>query len=302
MTLTELRYMVRLAELKHFGAAAAACHVSQPTLSVAIKKLEDFLGTTLFERRKHQVLLTESGERLLPQARRILQETDLMIHMAHDEDERYQQSIRLGAILTVGPYIFPHLIQRISTQQLRLNLFLTEDFTNNLLIALEQGSLDAIILATPVDERLYRVYPLYSEPLELLLPAQHPWAQLEQIDLNMLDSSQLLMLAEGHCLRDQVLTACPNLQTERNTSMRGNSLATLSHMIALGMGMTLIPSSAEKVLCQAHEGMLVCRSIRPMISREIHLVSRRSDQRHRIHEQLQNQLKACRTPYMAIHS
>ncbi len=294
MTLTELRYMVRLAELKHFGAAAEACHVSQPTLSVAIKKLEGFLGTTLFERRKHQVLLTESGERLLPQARRILQDAELMIHMAHDEDERYQQSIRLGAILTVGPYIFPHLIQRMTNQQLRLNLFLTEDFTNNLISALEQGSLDAIILATPVDERLYRVYPLYSEPLQLLLPAQHNWAQKDRIDLEMLDTAQLLMLAEGHCLRDQVLMACPNLQTERNASLRGNSLATLSHMIALGMGMTIIPSSAEKVLCNAHKDMLVCRPVEPSITRELRLVIRRSDMRHRIYEQLQNQLKACR--------
>ena len=249
MTLSELRYIVALSQEKHFGRAAERCHVSQPTLSVAIKKLESELGVPLFERSKNAVSVTPLGERIVTQAQVVLEGVKNLEALAESGKDQLKGPLRLGAIYTIGPYLFPHLIPEVQRLAPDMPLFIEENYTAALRKKIRDGELDMIIIALPFTEPDVLTKTLYDEPFEVLLPHGHDWAQHKSIPPDWLPDSDLLLLGEGHCFRDQVLDMCPALARERNSKLKsiaeGSSLETLRHMVASGMGITVLPSSAS---------------------------------------------------------
>lgn len=269
MTLTELRYLVTLAQERHFGRAAERCHVAQPTLSVAVKKLEDSLGLSLFERHRHGVLVTPAAEALIAQAQVVLSEADKFERMADLSRDEFAEPLRLGAIFTVGPYLFPSLVRRMKQEASPLKLYLEENYTHVLDERLARGELDAIIVAMPFEPPETRVTALFDEPFQLLLPRDHAMASKKIIAADVLASSPVLMLGEGHCFRDQVLETCQVGQAPGVSS--GSSLMTLRHMVASGLGITLIPASAEQ---QLSDDELTTRPVKPSPHRRVVLASR----------------------------
>ncbi len=244
MTLQELRYLVALAEHAHFGRAAAACHVSQPSLSAALKKVEDELGMPLFERSRRRVFPTARGERVVEQARRVLEEMARLEELARLPDDPLSGVFRLGAIPTIGPYLMPHLVPSLHETYPRLQLHLIEQQTAVLIEQLHQGKLDAALLSPPLDESGLDRADLYREDFHLAAPREHPLARRERIDLAAIVGEPLLLLDEGHCLRDQVLEVCSTRDTPARELLRGSSLETLRSMVAAGVGCTLLPSLA----------------------------------------------------------
>lgn len=249
MTLNELRYLVALARERHFGRAAEVCFVAQPTLSIAVKKLEEELGVAVFERHRHEVLITPAGERIVAQAERVLAEADALRGLATAALDEFESPLRLGAIFTAGPYLFSALIHHLKRSCPRLLLYLEENYTHVLAERLARAELDVIIVAAPVELAETRCAELFTEDFLLLLPVDHAMADLDQIDPGQLDPGNLLMLGEGHCFRDQVLQACPSLRAPGSMHFSpGSSLETLRHMVASGLGVTLIPASARPFL------------------------------------------------------
>ncbi len=247
MTLTELRYIIALAQERHFGRAAERCFVSQPTLSIAVKKLEEELGVALFERSKNALQMTPVGERIVEQAQRVLEEAENIRELAHLGRDQLKSPLRLGAIYTIGPYLFPHLIPRIRQRAPEMPLYLEENFTEVLRGKLRRGELDAIVIALPFAEPDVMVRTLYDEPFVMLLPPGHQWIERPAIDAAELDTTRLLMLGEGHCFRDQVLEACPGVgrTTESDALVtEGSSLETIRLMVASGLGASVLPLSA----------------------------------------------------------
>src|SRR5574343_1275920 len=207
MTLTELRYIVTLAQEQHFGHAAERCHVSQPTLSVGVKKLEDELGVLIFERSKSAVRLTPVGEGIVTQAQQVLEQAQGIRELAQAGKNQLAAPLKLGAIYTVGPYLFPHLIPQLHRVAPDMPLYIEENFTHVLREKLRTGELDAIIIALPFHEADVLTRALYDEPFSVLMPAGHPWTELSCISPDQLNERNLLLLGEGHCFRDQVLEA-----------------------------------------------------------------------------------------------
>ena len=248
MTLTELRYIIAVADEKHFGRAASKCFVSQPTLSIGVKRLEDELGVTLFERSKTGVHLTAVAEQLVEKARKILHEVESFKELSDHVKDPFLAPLRVGAIYTIGPYLFPALLPALKTAEPRMKLYIEESFTGTLRQMLKRGQLDAIIVALPFTEPDIEVHELYTEPFEVLLPSNHPWASESSIPPKQLHTEHVLLLGEGHCFRDQVIDACPALSRsahERNNLVaEGSSLETLRHMVASGLGVTVLPASA----------------------------------------------------------
>ena len=248
MTLTEIRYIIAVADEKHFGRAASRCFVSQPTLSIGVKRLEDELGVTLFERSKSGVHLTAVAEQLVEKARDILREVDSFKELSNHLKDPFLAPLRIGAIYTIGPYLFPSLLPALKTAEPRLKLYIEESFTGTLRKMLKKGQLDAIIVALPFTEPDIEVRELYTEPFEVLLPASHPWSLKPSIPPKHLHTENVLLLGEGHCFRDQVIDACPALSQSiydrDNLVAEGSSLETLRHMVASGLGVTVLPASA----------------------------------------------------------
>ncbi len=248
MTLTELRYIVAVAREHHFGKAAAACHVSQPTLSIAIKKLEAELGVTLFERRKSEVTVTPVGERIVAQAQRVLEEVEQIRQLASAGKDQLDAPLRLGAIYTIGPYLLPGLIPVLHERAPQMPLLIEENFTARLAEKLRHGELDAILIALPFDEPGILTLPLYREPFVILIPDAHPWREREAIPAADLGEETVLMLGAGHCFRDQVLEACPACGQQGDAGLgrmlEGSSLETIRYMVASGMGVTVLPCTA----------------------------------------------------------
>lgn len=249
MTLTQLRYIVTLAQEQHFGRAAERCHVSQPTLSVGVKKLEDELGVLIFERSKSAVRLTPVGEGIVTQAQKVLEQAQGIRELAQAGKNQLTAPLKIGAIYTVGPYLFPHLIAQLHRVAPQMPLYIEENFTHILRDKLRTGELDAIIIALPFQEADVLTKSLYDEPFFALLPAGHPWAARESIDTELLNDKSLLLLGEGHCFRDQVLEACPSLRkggedAAKHTTVESSSLETIRHMVASGLGISILPFSA----------------------------------------------------------
>ncbi|MBI5040662.1 MAG: LysR family transcriptional regulator [Gammaproteobacteria bacterium] len=249
MTLTELRYVVALAQQRHFGRAAEHCHVSQPTLSVAVKKLEDELGVQLFERRKLDVSLTPIGVSIVEQAQRVLEDVDTLKQLAVGGRDQLASPLRVGAIYTIGPYLFPHLIPALHERAPHMPLVIEENYTARLRERLRQGELDAALVALPFEEPGLVTLPLYDEPFVVVMPSSHPWTEKALIDADDLARETLLMLGSGHCFRTQILDACPacaqriDMQSLTQT-VEGTSLETIRHMVASGMGITVLPATA----------------------------------------------------------
>jgi LysR family hydrogen peroxide-inducible transcriptional activator len=247
MTLTELRYIVTLAQERHFGRAAEKCFVSQPTLSVAVKKLEGELNIALFERRKNAVSPTPLGERIIQQAEKILAETRILKELAESGKDPLSSPLRVGAIFTIGPYLFPHLVPQVHKQAPQMSLFIEESYTAVLRRQLREGELDAIIVALPFNEPDVITRSLYDEPFVVVMRKDHELTKLDYINAEMLPDQNLLLLGEGHCFRDQVLELCPALSQQNNrlgSVTQGSSLETLKYMVATGLGITILPESA----------------------------------------------------------
>ena len=248
MTLTELRYIVTLAQEQHFGRAAERCHVSQPTLSVGVKKLEDELGVMIFERSKSAVRTTPVGEGIVAQAQKVLESAQGIRELAQVGKNQLAAPLRVGAIYTVGPYLFPHLIPQLHRVAPQMPLYIEENFTHVLRDKLRNGELDASIIALPFVEADVLTKALYDEPFSVLMPADHPWTAKTSIDSALLNDKSLLLLGEGHCFRDQVLEACPTLgkgsEINKHTTVESSSLETIRHMVASGLGISVLPLSA----------------------------------------------------------
>jgi LysR family hydrogen peroxide-inducible transcriptional activator len=250
MTLTELRYIVAVARERHFGKAAESCYVSQPTLSVAIKKLEEELEVVIFERGRGEVTLTPMGEQIVSQAQRVLEEASRIGHLAQQGQDQLAGPLRVGAIYTVGPYLFPHLIPALADAAPKMRLIVEENYTSILRERLKHGDLDVIIVSLPFDEPGILTMPLYEEPFVVLLPSSHPLTQASHVDPERLAAEQVLLLGAGHCFRDQVLDFCPDCyrsgkaQGELQQSLEGGSLETIRYMVASGLGVTVVPCTA----------------------------------------------------------
>ena len=248
MTLTELRYIVTAAQERHFGRAAEKCFVSQPTLSVAIKKLESELGITIFERSKSSVTVTPLGEKIVTQAQRVLEESRGIKDIASAGKDQLSTPLKLGAIFTIGPYLFPHLVPHIHKAAPEMPLYLEENYTGVLRKQLREGDLDAIIIALPFNEPDVLTRPLYDEEFIIVMPKGNPWEKKKSIPAEQLMDEDLLMLGEGHCFRDQVFEHCPALHRKQHSHLgsvlEGSSLETLKYMVATGLGFTVLPKSA----------------------------------------------------------
>ena len=248
MTLTELRYIVTLSKERHFGRAAEKCFVSQPTLSVAVKKLEGELNVAIFERSKSSVSPTPLGEEIIQQAEKVLAEARILKELAETGKDQLSSPLKVGAIFTIGPYLFPHLVPQVHQQAPQMSLFIEESYTAVLRRQLRDGELDAIIVALPFTEPDVMIRPLYDESFVVVMRKDHELAKLDTIQADMLTEHNLLLLGEGHCFRDQVLELCPALIQQRNNSVgsvtQGSSLETLKYMVATGLGITVLPESA----------------------------------------------------------
>lgn len=253
MTLNELRYIVTLAQEQHFGRAAEKCFVSQPTLSIAVKKLEDELGVALFERSRTKVVVTPVGQRIVEQAQKVLSEAALIKDFALSGQDELSLPLHVGAILTVGPYLFPHAIPQLRNIAPNMPLVIEENYTAKLRKQLRAGNVDAIIVALPFTEVDTIVEPLYDEEFVVLLPSSHPLCEQHEIVPQQLKSENILFLGEGHCFRDQVVAADPIFEQKLQESNEmlvggeGSSIETMRHMVASGLGVTVLPSSAADV-------------------------------------------------------
>lgn len=250
MTLNELRYIVAVARERHFGHAAETCFVSQPTLSVAVKKLEDELGVSLFERGAGEVTVTSVGRQIVAQAQRVLEEADGVKLLARQGKDPLVGPLRLGAIYTIGPYLLPQLIPLVMERAPDMPLIIEESYTSVLSERLKRGDLDVILLSLPFDEPGIQTRPLYEEPFVLLLPGGHPWSEQKAVDVEMIGDESVLLLGRGHCFRDQVLQVCPRcLQSSASSGslqrgLEGGSLETIRYMVASGVGITVLPCTA----------------------------------------------------------
>lgn len=250
MTLTEMRYISALDKTRHFGKAADYCHVSQPTLSVAIKKVEQQIGAPLFERGASEIRTTPLGELIVAQIKRVLDETLRLEEIATQSRDPLKGPLRVGVIYTIAPYLLPSLIPVLHRLAPDMPLFLREDFTGNLIPMLKDGELDVLVLALPVDMPGIVTQKVYEEPFRVVVPSTHGWAARTQVNPEELDGEQLLLLGSGNCFRDQVLEACPRLQRAEGLSgsMEGSSLETIRHMVASGAGIAVMPSAAADPL------------------------------------------------------
>lgn len=244
MNLRDLRYLVAVADLRHFGKAAEACYVSQPTLSTQIKKLEEFLGVQLIERNNKQVMLTPVGAEVVERARRVLHQVDDLIELCRASRDPLSGEIRLGFIPTIAPYLLPYLVPVLRERLPRLKPYLYEDQTARLVERLRRGEVDAALMAVPVDAPDLRYVELFAEPFLLALPVDHPLTAKERVTLDDLKEHRLLLLDEGHCLRDQALDICNMAGVRHEDEFRATSLETLRQMVASGAGITFLPELA----------------------------------------------------------
>ncbi len=246
MTLTELRYIVALARERHFGHAAEKCHVSQPTLSVALKKVEQRHGVILFERSSADVRLTMIGEQIAMQAERVLEEAGRLREIVEQGKDPLQGPLRLGVIYTIAPYLLPRLIPALHARAPRMPLYLHENFTVNLAAQLRRGELDVIVVALPFVEPGIVSRVVYEEPFCVVMPSGHPLAKESLIDPEQIAVENLLLLGMGNCFRDQVVQACPQLSVPGGTvgAIEGSSLETVRYMVASGAGISVVPASA----------------------------------------------------------
>lgn len=299
MTLTELRYVVAVARERHFGRAAERCFVSQPTLSVGIRKLEEELGVTLFERGPAEVTLTPVGEAVVEQAQRVLEEASGIERIARAGQDQLSGPLRLGAIFTVGPYLLPGLIPELRARAPRMPLFVEENYTEVLRERLKHGKLDAIIISLPFSEGGIETRPLYDEPFVVVVPASSPLSHRQYVNLDDIRRENLLLLGEGHCFRDQVLSVCPMCdpamasENSLQRTVEGSSLETLRHMVASGLGITILPCAAAGVDRYSQRLLTIRRFEEPAPRRRIAIAWRRTFPRREAIDAVCQAIMAC---------
>ena len=275
MTLQELKYLVALAEHGHFGRAAEACFITQSTLSTQLKKLEDFLGVTLFDRSLKRVTPTPIGREILQAARNIVEESERIKDLATHAQDPMARTLRLGIIPTLGPYYLPHALMLMHKKHPGLRMLLREEMTPQILEHLADGKLDAGLLALPVDDDNLRVEPLFYEPFFAALPAGHALAKHEALKVPDIMAEKLLLLDEGHCLRDQALDVC-GANSKGREEVRATSLETLRQMVGMGLGMTLLPALSVDAGPRVSKKSVEIRPFRkPVPGRTIGLVWRK---------------------------
>lgn len=295
MTLTELQYIVAVAQERHFGRAAERVFVTQPALSLAIKKLEDELETTIFERRQNRIELTSLGEQIVHQAQRVLEEAERIKLLAAQGKDQLNGLLRLGVIATVGPYILPDLVPLLNARAPKMPLELEENLTLNLTGMLKSGKLDVIMIALPFDEPAVVITPLYDEPFKALVPIGHPWQKKKLLDSRQLGSEKVLLPHAGHCFRQQVLDTCPELSRSDAEGWHGNSLETIRQMVASGFGITVLPCSA---LTPKYENkrLIAIDLAKPVPGRRIGLAWRRGFTRPQVIDVIRSAVHALKIP------
>lgn len=279
LKLKDLQYLVALADTRHFGKAAAKCFVSQPTLSAQLKKLEDSLGAPLIERQPRNVTLTEIGERVVERARRMLSDSDEIIDLAKHSRDPLAGNLRVALIPTIGPYLLPIVAGTLRKQLPRLKLLLNEYQTEPLLERLKSGSIDVGILALPIDVDGLVARTLYDEHFTVAMPANHRLAQRARVKLQDLADEKLLLLEDGHCLRDQALEVCSRIGLHENDDYRATSLETLRQMVAAGHGITLLPELAAEASHGDERSLAVRPFTKPAPKRTVGAVWRKSSTR-----------------------
>ncbi len=314
MTLTELKYIVAVARERHFGKAADACYVSQPTLSVAVKKLEEELDVKLFERSANEISVTPLGEDIVRQAQSVLEQAAAIREIAKRGKNPLNGPLTLGVIYTISPYLLPDLVRQMIARTPQMPLMLQENFTVKLLEMLRTGEIDCAILAEPFPDAGLAIAPLYDEPFLAAVPAKHPLAKKEQVTTEELKQESMLLLGSGHCFRDHVLEVCPEFARFSSNvdgirkSFEGSSLETIKHMVAAGMGVTLVPRLSvpkDALLPKArrrrgedpHVKYLPFVGDPPM--RRVVLAWRRSFTRYEAIAALRNAVYACELPGVA---
>ena len=314
MTLTELKYIVAVARERHFGKAAEACHVSQPTLSVAIKKLEDELEIKLFERNANEVTVTPLGDEVVRQAQVVLEQAAAIREIAKRGKDPLTGPLKLGVIYTIGPYLLPDLVRQVIARTPQMPLMLQENFTVRLLEQLRLGEIDCAILAEPFPDTNLAIAPLYDEPFVAAVPAGHALAQRNGVTTDDIRQETMLLLGNGHCFRDHVLEVCPEFARYSTDTegirkrFEGSSLETIKHMVAAGMGVTLVPrlsvprGALEPEAPAAAHSSLDFTHLRylPLLgdppSRRVVLAWRRSFTRYEAIAALRNAIYACELP------
>ncbi|MFM2060013.1 MAG: hypothetical protein RLY71_4398 [Pseudomonadota bacterium] len=304
MTLTELRYIVAVARERHFGRAAEACFVSQPTLSVAIKKLEEELEVKIFERGGSEVSVTPLGEEIVRQAQATLESAASIKEIARRGKDPLAGPLRLGVIYTIGPYLLPELVRHAIRLAPQMPLILQENFTVRLLEMLRTGELDCAIMAEPFPDTGLAIAPLYDEPFMVAVPTAHPLAQRASISAAELKQETMLLLGTGHCFRDHVLEVCPEFARFSNDtegirkSFEGSSLETIKHMVASGMGITVVPqlSTPRAPNPEAQPLLHFLPFSEPVPTRRVVLAWRRSFTRYEAIAALRNVIYACALP------
>jgi len=298
MTLTELRYIVALARERHFGRAAEKSFVSQPTLSVAVKKLEDELGVALFERGGSEVTVTPIGARIVEQAQRVLEEAAAIKNLAVAGKDELATPLRFGAIYTIGPYLMPQLIPLLHRRTPKMPLLIQENYTVRLSELLKNGELDLVALSLPFAEPGIITQPVYDEPFRVLMPASHAWAKKARIPAADLCRENLLLLSSGNCFREQVLLTCVGVQRATNDgmqqSLQGSSLETIRHMVASGVGITVLPATAAEARTADNRLTAVRPFAAPVPSRRVALAWRRSFPRPKAVEAVRQAMLACK--------
>jgi len=299
MTLTELRYIVAVARVRHFGRAAETCFVSQPTLSVAVKKLEDELGVTLFERNPGEVSVTPAGQKILEQAQRVLEEAARIREIAAAGRDPLAGPLRLGAIYTIGPYLLPKLIPILRRLAPAMQLYIQENFTQRLGQALKGGEVDVILVALPFNEPGIVTRAVYDEPFLVAVPKGHRWEGRKRVSSEELTRESLLLLGEGHCFRDQVLDICHAVRSKERSAIartvEGGSLETIRQMVAGGVGVTVLPSTSISP-SSGSDLIRILPFARPVPSRRVGLAWRRSFPRPEAIEALRKAILACSLP------
>lgn len=304
MTLTELRYIVAVARERHFGRAATSCFVSQPTLSVAVKKLEDELGIALFERSAGDVTLTPIGTQIVAQAQRVLEEAQVVKQLAQQGKDPLAGALRIGAIYTISPYLLPWLIPQLRTRAPQMQILLEENYTGRLAEMLKQGEIDVAVLAEPFHEAGIATQVVYEESFVVAAPKGHAWEKLSGIEASRLSDENVLLLSPGNCFRDQVLQSCPDLNRESlpigslQRTLQGSSLTTIRHMVMGGIGVTVLPASSVSA---ADEQSLVIRPFKgdaPM--RRVLLAWRRNYPRATAIEAVRQAILGCALPAVTM--
>lgn len=292
LKLKDLRYLVAVADTRHFGRAAERSFVSQPTLSAQLKKLEDYLGVQLIERAPKRVSLTAAGEEIVERARRILEASDEIVELAKGHRDPLAGRLKVALLPTIGPYLLPNVASRLRKQLPRLELMLYEYQTDPMLEKLHSGEIDVGILALPVALDGLDSYVLYKEPFTVALPANHRLASRQSIRVEDLGDETLLLLEDGHCLRDQALDICASSGMHEKQDFRATSLETLRQMVAAGVGITLLPELAGRGAYGNARGVAIRPFVKPVPTRTIGAVWRKSSARREAILALARQIEA----------